>query len=148
MIKANELRFNNIVMSKLNHKQQSVHEPIIYKIDQIKDFKAEVSQLKYPLRTTHFKYDELIGIPLTEEWILRLGFNEVYKYNENNRGLVRMGVSSKMNNLEISNTIFTFDSEPSKLVYLSGLKQDIKYIHQLQNLYFMFTGEELIIKDE
>ena len=74
-------------------------------------------------------------IPLTEEWLVKLGF--------------------------ISDSLGGFNSPRSMNIYFldkhinicyakyaeSGVKlEHIKYVHQLQNLYFALTGEELTIK--
>lgn len=68
-------------------------------------------------------------IPLTEEWLVKFGFersglynlrNDVYIYDE--YGLTNTGFEYRYNYSSIT----------------------IKYVHQLQNLYFALTGEELI----
>jgi len=64
-------------------------------------------------------------IPLTEEWLLKFGF----KINGN---------TMKINILGINGSFF-FEHE-------LGISQ-ISYVHQLQNLYWILTGEELTIKN-
>jgi len=70
-------------------------------------------------------------IPLTQEWFLKLGF---HKYKGDN------------------SDCFLDDFETScnrKLFFWKGTYiQNIKYVHQLQNLYFSLTGEELTLKSE
>jgi len=56
-------------------------------------------------------------IPLTEEWFLKFGF-------EGNSGT------------------FAWKLSPAGKV----INVECKYVHQLQNLYFALTGEELILK--
>lgn len=71
-------------------------------------------------------------IPLTEEWLVKLGFdstphheNVVYYYNVN----------------------FDFRIEAYSNGYISFEEwADLKYVHQLQNLYFALTEQELTIK--
>ncbi len=76
----------------------------------------------------------LSGIPLTEEWLLKMGFNpidsdpDILYYTKNNVALNAFGDHSKIWLRYVSNTI------------------EIKSVHQLQNLYFALTGEELTIK--
>jgi hypothetical protein len=71
--------------------------------------------------------DSYNPIPLTEEWILKFGFCKVNKVDyESNCGTLE---------LEDTDGGFLFDS---RIV--------IKYVHQLQNLYFALTEEELKIK--
>ena len=79
---------------------------------------------------------DLSPIPLTEEWLLKIGFE---------------------NDLEISHNVYF-----KKHFYLEYPKDEVgynfgwfgvletaikcKYVHELQNLYFILTGTELEIK--
>lgn len=70
-------------------------------------------------------------IPLTEEWLLKLGF-------------IKSKLSS--NCLKITNG-YKFDFAGGEVLYLDSIRlEHIKYIHQLQNLHFALGGEELTIK--
>lgn len=73
-------------------------------------------------------------IPLTEEWLLKFGFEKVGS-NYENRLII----------LHTNNKTGTFDfllNEPhsNKLIV-----RVIESVHQLQNLYFALTNEELTI---
>ncbi len=72
-------------------------------------------------------------IPLTEEWLVKFGFKR-FPW-----GLVK------------ENLLFRDDiRNPCKELWLevgNGYRVHIKYLHQLQNLYFALTGEELTIKE-
>lgn len=70
-------------------------------------------------------------IPLTEDWIKRAGFVKINHIHEGELYLI----------------------EKIKLrIFLNGrcelrgawIPQSIKFVHQLQNLYFALTGEELV----
>ena len=81
-------------------------------------------------------------IPLTEEWLLRFGFIREEEYDEG--GLVDYRYELNKDNLEF---VSFWGSED-----LVGINQcqtgvDCEYVHQLQNLYFALTGEELTIKE-
>lgn len=70
-------------------------------------------------------------IPLTEEWMLNFGFNV-------SEGL--FGESYTLNDISIltatkGNLCFCWDR----------FMKEIKYVHQLQNLYFALTGEEITL---
>jgi hypothetical protein len=67
-------------------------------------------------------------IPLTEEWFLKFGFHKKYKsYEKGDFSFINGGYN--------------------KLAYkLSIIENTPKYVHQLQNLYFALTGEELTIE--
>jgi hypothetical protein len=63
-------------------------------------------------------------IPLTEEWLLKFGFISKGRYE---KGSIHIGcVKTK------EETYLWIENMPH-----------IKYVHQLQNLYFVLTGEEL-----
>ena len=80
--------------------------------------------------------DFIKPIPLTEEWLLKFGFekaDEIYFIEFN---VYSMTIKEYEKGRYILNPETHFN-------YV-----DIEYVHQLQNLYFALTGEELIIKSE
>jgi hypothetical protein len=92
--------------------------------------------MKLPVQITEGKdidlADEFEPIPLTEEWLLKFGFerkgNQFYnllKYSEVE--------------ILIRDNFWTCDGIVFSLHCL-------EYVHQLQNLYFALTGEELTIQ--
>ena len=88
-------------------------------------------------------------IPLTEEWMLKFGFERVSEK--------WFCFKDRFYLLAHSHTIYHPVESKYELKFLDlYLKSDgvqhamigsIKYVHQLQNLYFALTGEELTIKD-
>jgi hypothetical protein len=75
-------------------------------------------------------------IPLTKEWLLKFGFEKQiddYYY--------------------FYGYYASFDADLPMWFGQEGccqketIKENIKYVHQLQNLYFALTGDELIIKE-
>lgn len=73
-------------------------------------------------------------IPLTEEWLLKFGFKKDLE-----------------NDLYLESTSTSFFVWQNNRVELLDNKNNIcishcEYVHQLQNLYFALTGEELILK--
>jgi hypothetical protein len=81
--------------------------------------------------------EELEPIPLTEEWLTRFGFNDDgFKQYE----FINWGIKVKKDPHAISESNWIvfhgFMNQFSELVSL-------KHVHQLQNLYFALTGEEL-----
>ena len=70
-------------------------------------------------------------IPLTKEWLLKFGFDE-HAIGYYNKDFI----------------IFLSYSNTGLHQYrLRDFNTIIKYVHQLQNLYFALTGEELTLKD-
>jgi hypothetical protein len=77
-------------------------------------------------------YTHLKPIPLTEEWLVKFGYN-------NNTVYLR---DLKVTATEDNDPIYYLADE-----YDNGVGcNDIQYVHQLQNLYFALTGKELTIK--
>lgn len=80
-------------------------------------------------------------ISLTEEWLLKFGFEKHHKeyYND-----VMM-----LNPIKSSNNEYEIYFFPAALGSASrGRFQRLYFVHQIQNLYFALTGEELTIKDK
>ncbi len=89
--------------------------------------------LENPIQIVNIQEDNtswLKPIPLTEEWLVKLGF-----------------VSNPYQDIyaKVSDTIsFVIDVDKTRgylELYSKGV--DLKHVHQLQNLYFALTGEEL-----
>ena len=83
-------------------------------------------------------------IPLTEEWLLKFGFE--YRY----AGWFEMRSRFNGDYFEMNFHIITKEIH---LLQDSGRKYEvhlcnIKHVHQLQNLYFALTGEELTINEQ
>jgi hypothetical protein len=79
------------------------------------------------------KFEELIPIPLTEEWLFKLGF----KKDQNNR-YVTTNWSGLYLELKSQWYLMRATNEANiEICY------GFKHVHQLQNLYFALTGEEL-----
>jgi len=80
---------------------------------------------------------DLFPIPLTEEWLLKFGINYIHEV-----------AAYCDDNCMISETNETLDY----WVFMPFCTNDedcyikIKYVHQLQNLYFALTGKELEVK--
>ena len=76
-------------------------------------------------------------IPLTEEWLLKFGI----KYDENEETTY---LNPYVHQIEYNKTDEVYDIfvEITEHTYTAS----VKYLHQLQNLYFALTGEELILE--
>ena len=121
-MKASELRIGNYVTHPRNG------------FDTIKGLDSNIHGDYAIFSNTHEGYyfmhegHELIeGIPLTEEWLKKLGFKEnSFSYVWENK---RIGV---------------FDCEILKISHCD-IEFLIKHVHQLQNLFYFIEGEELIL---
>ena len=83
-------------------------------------------------------------IPLTEEWLMKFEFEKHptkdYYYHDCGEYVIRVVINAFSGTIDNDSSWFIsiqtgFASQPVTLVR--------KYVHQLQNLYFALTGEEL-----
>jgi hypothetical protein len=124
MIKANELRLGNYLelISNVNG------ESMIKQVD--------IDILRVMTHGMKPNY-EIKPIPLTEEWLLKLGY-KFFDYKSH----IKFAV--------IIDNIVSYDINFYKGEFIMPHKNkpiNIKHVHQLQNLYFALTGEELTIKN-
>lgn len=118
---ARELRIENLVLDP---------DGMVSKILSIST-ESNSTDGKYYLENDYNGHPEdLRSIPLTEEWLLKLGF-EKKSGNEFEKG--RFIYRFQQRDLIIEG--FEYD--------YNGIICHPEYVHQLQNLYFALTGEEL-----
>lgn len=134
-MKASELRIGNLVNYGNAVKQL--------------DAELFLQLLKY---TTPFE-----PIHLTEQWLLKFGFEEKnignklpeswyeLKYLSNEHEPMITSWVSILINIETWSCVIC-DEYPDEIGANTKIK--IEYVHQLQNLYFALTGEELTFKSE
>ena len=96
--------------------------------------------------------DSFQPIPLTEEWLIKFGFEKViYESDETGYGtdyeLEVKGVGCISYSDDFSCALFgSKESSKNELGFLPNW-DNCKHVHSLQNLYFALTGEELKIKE-
>ena len=80
--------------------------------------------------------DEVEFIPLTEEWLLKFGLEklDIDLYKIDNEYFI----------LFFNETYYIADEDWKNKKRIIG--KGLIYVHQLQNLYFALTGEELTLK--
>ena len=76
------------------------------------------------------EYKELTPIPLTEQWLLRCGFERTENHN-----IFLHPVNRFFSIILIDGSYFYY-----------VLHVEIKHVHEVQNLYYALTGEELKLK--
>jgi len=111
--------------------------------------KAKAMQV-YPMMIAQLASKEKVGektsiepIPLTEEWILNFGFvkpMEEYIHYNKTQGVWTYSIQNHPSFTEGYLLFIDVDDVAAP----PSIK--IKYVHQLQNLYFALTGEELTLK--
>lgn len=151
MIPANELRIGNLVLVG--------DKPTVVESVDPQGINSSISHGYYPGETEieyvgQFHdwpgYVTIGGIPLTEEWLLKFGFEK----DDSNVYFIP----------DVKTIIEGFDAEPlfdfgisrndkGEFIITNGAGLDeyvvskpFLYVHQLQNLYFALTGTELELK--
>lgn len=136
-MKANELRIGNCYNYRYFDFIEDMQEWLIMTT-------VDADDLKWLEANPNDPYYE--PIPLTEEWLLKFGVlcpfmldseksfvsNLVAKYNEFDEDW----------NYVVDSCLH---ATTGGIMYISVV---VKYVHQLQNIYFALTGEELTIKEE
>jgi hypothetical protein len=123
-MKASELRIGNYFIEEKRNELIKVIEISESKIFFSGDFKGK----------WHAK-----AIPITEEWLLNLGFEEIYNSE----------FRLKFDHITHREIGFYFSKVEDKLMQgfrFYGHYIKVEHVHQLQNLYFALTGEELTLK--
>jgi hypothetical protein len=115
-MKANELRIGNFIKFS--------EDGTIFTVGSIEERGFTVQNDE---ETAWIEAEEFEPIPLTEEWLLKFGFEKNYRVN--------WRLKSGYHWIEVN----------LHSVYINGQQVVlIEYVHQLQNIYFALTGEELI----
>ena len=129
-MEASELRIGNIVHGTHNGFAKDI---VVYEFD--RQLIQHTDDKQYTLPITQFS-----PIRITEEWLLKLGFKSV-------------GITGNV--FEICfNSVDRFVIESDGTLFYPAINYELccfsefKYIHQLQNLYFAVTGEELTLETE
>ena len=147
-MKANELRIGNLIQIELE-----LGEREIAKVEELTLETGESNNQYYFLETNllsnNSKWVDPIDffepIPLTEEWLLKFGFEEqehdfVSRYFGNDERIFLNKDNSHFN-------IFYKQDNTDETIEVILLSIQLKNVHQLQNLYFALTGEELTISE-
>ena len=142
-MKATELRIGNYVYYEhTTHIVSGVHGNKVYSW-WVKDGEPVIEYEAKDISGTQVEnpYIDVISqyepIPLTEEWLIKLGFE---KLTDSKDGF--------------KNTTYTYTKGISFIVYFDGVRlstnfwmgNEKHYIHQLQNLFYVLSGEELMLK--
>lgn len=90
-------------------------------------------------------------IPLTEEWLVKFGFVKKVDYEQDEDEWGRLSESNPRRGVGLYNP---WEDKPN--YWFVTFREDvgcgwsdlneIEYVHQLQNIYFALTGEELTIE--
>jgi hypothetical protein len=134
-MKANELRIGNLVKDSGG----KILKIDWFERDKVCQRMTLMIEVNHPLMTNEVRplterFEFIEPIPLTEEWLVKFGF----KFTKNGSDIWYKEYCF----IEFDKLIKCYIEEGRGIICL----EHIKYVHQLQNLYFALTGEELTIK--
>lgn len=106
-----------------------------------------IGDTTFSVKGKHWKavlHEEAQAIPLTEEWLLNLGFNKDYQ-----KGYIGIDVGNTDFVLTYPKIMGDFQECFAFQFHSGGWSKfrEVKYVHELQNLFFAITGQELELKD-
>ena len=129
-MKTNELRIENLVyLNAIPFKVIGINPPYV-----------DLLSNKNRLRLTHIDNDELRPIPLTKEFFTKNGFDEQ----------VDCEYGTYFRSTDLRTEVFETSGGWSVHIdddhFMSVFGKCLKYVHELQNAYYVSTGEELEVK--
>lgn len=89
-----------------------------------------------------YEFNELKPIPLTEEWLLNLGFEEDGVWIHKIKNIS----NNRMIGIDLNNNHVFLAQHDAHNHFRDVFINKCEHVHQLQNLYFALTNEELTIK--
>ncbi len=113
-----DLRVGNLILF--------AEDSTIFEVTEISEYGVNV---KNEEEETYIEIDSFEGIGITEDWLIKFGFKSVAGNYEFNNGT--------------TNIVFYKNEIYESIEGQWKWYPHIRHIHQLQNLYFALTGEEL-----
>ncbi len=137
-MEANEFRIDNLLTLDKNQRKD-LWDNQIHAMNEFFKVKTIYSDgdiaLELDNEIVDISINDVSPIPLTEEWLVKLGFNKnpgnfFIKKLEHTYS-AKISINLRMNSIQVCTGGYGFNVK-------------IKYVHQLQNLFIALTGEELI----
>ena len=125
MISCNELRLGNRLLVDKNLQQVSmITGTAVFTIDADEGHEQTASE---------HSYDQIEPVPLTDDVLKQCGFiyHDYFKFWQ----LVTTGIRSEMD-MNNDYDVIDFSRRP--------ILRKVRFLHQLQNVYFMLKGRELV----
>jgi hypothetical protein len=140
-MKETELRIGNLV-------SQNGFQCLVYSIESAmprreERFNDKVLITLYDSGLATVTLDQVSAVVLTEEWLFKFGFAK-QDYTMSGCNIYKLG------NIIIMNS-FVNPQRESMGITIEGISpptwslKDLRFVHQLQNMYFALTGKELTL---
>ena len=132
-MKVNDLRIGNLLLFE-NETQEvsSIHSDNTIRLKKTKDDKCHGC---YNVDTVTIE-----PIPITEEWLLKFGFY----YQSSDKNYVVKSKQENNNSIKKIDGDWCYNNDYSDASCY--FVRELRYVHELQNLYYALNDEELTIK--
>lgn len=146
MIDARELRIGNLITAN-----NAIYKVVslAFSNPQLQEFQIQLTN--QDLNSVIMNFDSISFTPLSEDVLLKCGFeNEIY-FNSGND----FNYTNEVFYIDETNTITVIFDKVAKKFFINiilidnnqdELTIEVLSVHQLQNLYFALTGKELDVK--
>ena len=123
-MKVSELRIGNLIKSRKNTRgRMSDGNEIVSSIGW-----RSINQWQDMGASSETRDEDIEGIPLTEEWLIKFGLTKNEKHN-----------------IEYHGGILHRIGEGYNFIHMGHKMSWVQYVHHMQNLHFALTGAELTI---
>lgn len=136
-MKVNEFRVGNFIYWDIPEKKGTVH-----KISRITTDNLNTTPISLGKSINDYK-----PIPLTELWLVKLGFEKIAFLDFKHKNLKRENIVDGGCILKFANDYSRTNEGDITTIESRGyniIGYDIKFVHQLQNIVFFLSGEELV----
>ena len=135
-MKPTELRIGNLVM----------YNGEVVRVEQITKKKIGYHRHKGETRMNYARLFEIEPIPITEEWLTKIGFI----LPEHKEFYVMCRINGKDNSIRLTRYFNLWNAEifasHPEVVMLEHTIKGLWFVHDLQNAYYLVSGKELEIK--
>lgn len=135
-MKPTELRIGNLVL----------YEGKVVKVEQITKKKIGFHRCEGETRMNYARLYEIEPIPITEELLTKIGFI----LPEHKEFYVMCRINGKDNSIRLTRYFNLWNAEifasHPEVVMLEHTIKGLRFLHELQNAYYLVTGKELEIK--
>ena len=141
-LSASDLRIGNLVGTDLKNTHCTVVE-IRHSVVSLRYIRSDNNEPHQSM----VEYDRLTPIELTEEWLLKAGFEKGKGLYSQWYFIQLLGTEFYLRPNFLGGYLWGFDLEIASGYELNDA-QPIQYLHQLQNLWKELTGNELMFKEK
>jgi len=137
MIPINELRINNYVYYNNEHNEIGIITKLVTELITDINYVGINNRID-----VHYLNKHINPIPITEEWLFKFGFKDRSGTLKN-----KMSYGIEIGKMEIA--WYRQDNKTRFQTIENGfILKYVNYVHELQNLYYAITKEELILNNK